>query len=524
MRSLLILVAVFLAVPASVYAADDLSMSVTNTLNLDMIEDQLGDADEFSRYGFVANKLNTIGRYGDLSFWLRLDTHGFAGLNWEEDSESPYGNEVYPRRAQLRYKVSGWKVTGGDFYKEGGRGIALSLRKGDEVSADTSLFGADVTYSSGNQGFSVFGGVTNQASLDPVERYATNWKPDQVAGANYELRSLGSFKLGAHGIYFKRSASDQTSGENYESMTGGLTVEAIEVTEWLSFYTEFNVQQLENLSSVGFGGVDDLGGQNYAGYFTADLTFGDTLILAEGLLLDSWELYGSQNTGSSYDAASYDSFDYSRPPTMQRLQDEVADKSNVMGGRLRVEQYIEDYDLTLYANGLYRLNKEEPADQLTEIHGFVGFELNYDDGSSRIKAESGYRTEDYVSEEIAAVQGGKNIKNMIHGYVDWVHALGGGYSLQVNSDTEYRDQTSKQYFKGQTAVGIAKSGLGDVAAEIGYDDGKQYYAGLVTWKISGGWHLKAVAGSRRGGLKCINGMCRIYPEYRGASLELVSRF
>ena len=35
---------------------------------------------------------------------------------------------------------------------------------------------------------------------------------------------------------------------------------------------------------------------------------------------------------------------------------------------------------------------------------------------------------------------------------------------------------------------------------------------------------KAVAGGRRGGLKCINGLCRIYPEYQGASLELVSRF
>ena len=189
MRSLLILAAVLLAVPASVYAADDFSMSVTNTLNLDMIEDQLGDADAFSRYGFAANKLNTIGRYGDLSFWLRLDAHGFAGLNWEGDSESPYGNEVYPRRAQLRYKVGAWKFTGGDFYKEVGRGIALSLRKGDEVSSDTSILGWDSTYSSRNQSFSVFGGVTNQASLDPVERYATDWKPDQVAGLNYELRS-----------------------------------------------------------------------------------------------------------------------------------------------------------------------------------------------------------------------------------------------------------------------------------------------------------------------------------------------
>ena len=35
-----------------------------------------------------------------------------------------------------------------------------------------------------------------------------------------------------------------------------------------------------------------------------------------------------------------------RPPTLQRLKDEVVSKSDVIGGRVRVEQYFEDYDLT----------------------------------------------------------------------------------------------------------------------------------------------------------------------------------
>ena len=61
MRSLFISLAVLLAVPASVYAADDFSMSVTNTLNLEWVEDTFGKAEDYSQYGFGANKLNVVG-------------------------------------------------------------------------------------------------------------------------------------------------------------------------------------------------------------------------------------------------------------------------------------------------------------------------------------------------------------------------------------------------------------------------------------------------------------------------------
>ena len=164
MRSLFISLAVLLAVPASVYAADDFSMSVTNTLNLEWVEDTFGKAEDYSQYGFGANKLNVVGRKGDLSFWVRLDARIFSGVEWapltwpgvsdEGVSESdilasypnPYTSEVFPRRAQLQYKLGDWKLTGGDFYKEVGRGLALSLRKGDEVSTDTSILGSEVPF------------------------------------------------------------------------------------------------------------------------------------------------------------------------------------------------------------------------------------------------------------------------------------------------------------------------------------------------------------------------------------------
>ena len=55
---------------------------MTNTLNIEWVEDTFGKADAYSQYGFGANKLNVVGRKGDLSFWVRLDARMFSGVEW----------------------------------------------------------------------------------------------------------------------------------------------------------------------------------------------------------------------------------------------------------------------------------------------------------------------------------------------------------------------------------------------------------------------------------------------------------
>ena len=97
MRSLFISFAVTLAVPASVYAADDFSMSVTNTLNIEWVEDTFGKADAYSQYGFGANKLNVVGRKGDLSR-VRLDARMFSGVEWAPMSWPGVGEEGVAKR------------------------------------------------------------------------------------------------------------------------------------------------------------------------------------------------------------------------------------------------------------------------------------------------------------------------------------------------------------------------------------------------------------------------------------------
>ena len=51
-----------------------------------------------------------------------------------------------------------------------------------------------------------------------------------------------------------------------------------------------------------------------------------------------------------------------------------------------------------------------------------------------------------------------------------------------------------------------------------------YFNGSVIYKFNASSNVKVFAGQQRGGLKCISGVCRIFPAFEGARLELTVRF
>ena len=118
-----------------------------------------------------------------------------------------------------------------------------------------------------------------------------------------------------------------------------------------------------------------------------------------------------------------------------------------------------------------------------------------------------------------------------------MQAVVGRYSLHIISDNEYRYQQQggsndfEEYLRGSTFFGVEKAGLGELTFELGYDDNPAsdvkrtlFYAAIATWRLSGAFQVRATAGTQRGGLKCINGICRIFPAFAGAKAEVVTRF
>ena len=50
-----------------------------------------------------------------------------------------------------------------------------------------------------------------------------------------------------------------------------------------------------------------------------------------------------------------------------------------------------------------------------------------------------------------------------------------------------------------------------------------YFNGALQWNITTSTSIRAFVGGTRGGLKCISGVCRVFPPFTGARLELVMR-
>ena len=51
-----------------------------------------------------------------------------------------------------------------------------------------------------------------------------------------------------------------------------------------------------------------------------------------------------------------------------------------------------------------------------------------------------------------------------------------------------------------------------------------FFAGILALELEDSLQLSITAGTQRGGIKCINGVCRDFPEFAGGRAILVGRF
>ena len=285
-------------------------VTLTNTLVLEAHGDN-GNADPSDDdYQVLIDRLNLQASMSELVLSLRLDAVGFLNV----PPGARYESDVRPERVSLRYNAGSFELTAGDFQRQLGRGILLSIRKVDEVGLDLSLRGADVRWTPEGHAFGVFAGVLNPSNLDAVSLDPLDDPGDLVAGLSYELGAIDQLVIGAHGLYLQ--PSDRLLDTLDYTVSGGGYVELHELLPGLSLYGEGDVQ------SRRLAGTDELG---YAAYVTADASFGDLAILLEGLWLADFQQKGSQN------GALLSSFDLNQVPTLERIDQEVLNNRDVRG-------------------------------------------------------------------------------------------------------------------------------------------------------------------------------------------------
>jgi hypothetical protein len=201
----------------------------------------------------------------------------------------------------------------------------------------------------------------------------------------------------------------------------------------------------------------------------------------------------------------------------------VLNNRDVLGTRLRLEHTFDALDLSVYANALWRFNDLGKPNQIEQQHAYGGFEWFFQSGQSRLVGEGGYRRE---------LHEGDVIKTMGHVQADYLQALPWSrWSLHVMSYSEFRTLAQRPFVRGSSMLGVDRAGWGEINLEVGYDTQdpgadirKLFIAGLASVNLVEYLQVRVTVGSQRGGIKCVAGVCRDFPEFAGARAEVIARF
>jgi hypothetical protein len=489
----------------------DVSMSATHTQAVEAWGDNANGDPEDDNFVVLIDRLNLKGKVGGFTSYARVD--GFGFLKWPRPDipgfQEDYKTQIRLERVGLNFQRSGMSFTVGDFYEQLGSGLALSVRKLPEAGVDVSLFGVRGSWVGDKNAVTVFAGRANAANMDSVNRKAVDDQHDLLAGGVYEMFPVSGTRLGFYGLYNQPQESvipDQA--QDFGGNTGAY-VDLPSIADWYSAYAEA-VMQVRFL-----GGNPQLGS---AAYVTQVVRFWELVFSLELLMLNAFEQKGSRNSALGV------RFDYNRPPTLERLDQEVLNNRDTAGARFRIEWFSDALQVLVFANLMVRMNDPLEERRLFQTHDYAGVEYSYDGGQSRIAASLGYRHEQQLNQP-------EPIKTAFLVDVDWLHTLGGGWATHLSTQTQFRSFEGQPHPWGSTFIGLEKQGLGGVTYELGYNGfdrrpavRRLFHALIGQWEVSERVTLRGIVGTQRGGLKCVAGICRLWPAFSGVQAVAISRF
>lgn len=458
------------------------------------------DDHDDDHYAALIQRLTLTGNAQNLTASAELNGEGFYS-----SPDPKHENDARLDRITVEYVLGDVTVTAGDFHRQLGRGIVLSLRKIDELGMDTTLQGGRLAFAPEDHELDVFAGRTNTSAFDTPTEHHVPEANDVVAGGGWTWRAHEELHLGTYAYTQRmRKSLSVDAGPDHTSATGAF-FELPDVADLLAIYGEVDWQGRKS---------GEIRYQGQAAYLTMDLNAAGFSALAEGILLDDILVRGSEVSGSPVP------FEYNQPPTLERLDQEFEPNQNVVGGRLRLAYAFLEGDLSPYVSMMVRRNEPDADKPLDQYHGYGGVDWSYQNGTSRLGASGGYRQHR---------QDARQGKSMKHAEVDWVQDLPGAQVFHFTANEELRrtDQ-GDEYVRGSTIVGLERHGLGGVSVELGNDSQNPerrelFLAGIVSWEVADWLTTRTTMGSQRGGIKCVGGVCRDFPAFSGLKIEAAAR-
>jgi len=535
------------AVPDAAAGKDDLG--ATTTTIVEWHGDNKDNSDTNDDFLDVVNKLNLSYTSGILDTDLRVDTFTHVPLGGGYPKEAPAGKEYadlyrIERLTGVLRPGGGLKLTLGDFYAQFGNGMALALRKVDELGLEQVLRGARVDGSWGIFSLTLLGGVTNINNIDPQDYYFVEDPLDRLVGIRALVKAAGGrAKIGVHGVWTQPSGGEARSSNTW---IVGASMDAVLVPGKLLLGTEFDWGWFEHLYQSAHPERDpENDDTGFAAYLNLRASLGKVTLLVEGKWYDAFAVEGSPMYASDL-APIY----YSQPPTAERVDQEVENFHTVVGGRLKLDVRILQ-NLSVYANvgaGDY-VSLRDAIDHATGkkddkpfhlawyVHAYGGLDLRWDSNRSTLSVSGGYRTEREPESFSAPYGDWQEKRRLVHGEIKLNVFLKGKWSLHASFLHEARWKREVRiprgivlvnYHWGTHIVGIDYGGFLSFSGAFEYDTDEAthdwYGWGLVKWFIKRNLIWSVMGGMQRGGLKCVGGVCKMVPAFAGVRTELVFRY
>jgi hypothetical protein len=459
--------------------------------------------------------------YGDIFERLNIATGTDA---WTLAARFDTATFISPRsdRVRDRYQVEkvwvGWagrsiEAIAGDSYVSLGRGLALSLRKVDELGVDTTLRGGKLLVHEGPFDGTLAAGVANINNLDEATGKSVDDTGDLIGGLEARVSLFDLITVGVQGsaVAFEDGVGlveGTRYGDRYYQV--GPTIAAPRLTENFGFHLEGIAQirdlELEENLATGFGL-----------YGIATLYFGPATILIEG------KAYGDlAPVAPRLGLPEFAAVSYNNPPTVERVIQVIENpQRDIAGARVRYDHGFSPEFLAYVNYGAFRDFTAGGT-----IHDpYLGVEARWNEGRSWALVSAGWRILD---------EGGAIATGDAHFEVDASQALSERWSLTLHALHLERKKFApplldQKFREGTLLLGVRFQPW--LAASAGYDYTTEptqpkvhSFNGAIEWYITPSSSLRLFGGAQRGGLKCASGVCRIFPPFEGVKLTATLRF
>lgn len=493
------------------------------------------------------------------------------------DLSNRYINWLVPTKYSASYNGDLAQATVGDFYGQFGRGFVLSVRKQDALASDTTIRGARVASStkigktrikatllagSGNplrvdqasgrylgvdssvtKGFQVVTEAAMPRAIDTdyapktddcITTATCSYAPDNLYGAQIEIAPKG-MKFSTQGSLLTRHTllSYDAVRAATHILTASQSIELNHLVDFGALYFEGAGQQR------GYEDAENLGG--YALYANLELYGGPFQLLFEGKHYRAF--YPLSAGTSTARAPAFNQVRYSHVPTTEAIWNTSQFENFntcTSGARTKLDAHVNEkasvytwvgrYDTWAESVGNETcITEKDKRNQVWDLA--VGTELTSRDRLSRTNLSFGVR-DDTTARELTTPRGPTHIfYREAYTRYDALFHLHGPFSLQFQGWHRYRHQTVggplNPWFSGNTINALEIAPFGNIALGVEYDSNPltpaTYFNGRVTYRISSDSNVSIFAGQRRGQQQCVAGVCRFFPSFEGARLDLTLR-